>query len=81
MNTTQATASTPHVSPKPMSLMADDSQLLGKPPKGYWRNVGGHLKHDKVALVASGLLLLIALAAIFAPWIAPHDPYETNMQK
>nr|WP_289135162.1 ABC transporter permease [uncultured Halomonas sp.] len=79
MNTTQATASTPHVSPKPMSLMADDSQLLGKPPKGYWRNVGGHLKHDKVALVASGLLLLIALAAIFAPWIAPHDPYETNM--
>ena len=39
------------------------------------------LANDKLALVAAILLALIALAALFAPWIAPFDPYFTDLIK
>jgi hypothetical protein len=39
------------------------------------------LANDKLALVAAILLALIALAALFAPWIAPFDPYFTDLSK
>ena len=39
------------------------------------------LLRDKVALGAAVTLALIALAAIFAPWIAPYDPYFTDLTK
>lgn len=36
------------------------------------------LLRDKLALLAALVLLAIVLAALFAPWIAPFDPYETT---
>lgn len=33
-------------------------------------------RHSRVTVVASFVLLLMALATIFAPWIAPHDPFD-----
>jgi ABC-type dipeptide/oligopeptide/nickel transport system permease subunit len=39
------------------------------------------LARDKVALTAAVFLTLIALAAIFAPWVAPYDPYFTDLTK
>jgi ABC-type dipeptide/oligopeptide/nickel transport system permease subunit len=39
------------------------------------------LLRDKVALVASVTLALIVLAALFAPWISPYDPYLTDLSK
>ncbi len=29
----------------------------------------------------AAILFLIVLAAVFAPWIVPHDPYEINLEK
>ncbi|MEJ0015198.1 MAG: ABC transporter permease [Acetobacteraceae bacterium] len=46
---------------------------------GYWRRVGRHVWRDKVALLCCVILAAITLAAIFAPWIAPADPYKTSM--
>lgn len=46
---------------------------------GFWRRVVRHVMRDKVALVCTVVLLAIALSAIFAPWIAPADPYKTSM--
>jgi len=40
----------------------------------YWRTVAWRLSQDRATLVAGTLLLLIALSALAAPWIAPHDP-------
>jgi len=46
---------------------------------GYWRNVGRRLRRDRTAMAAGGVLLLLVLAAIFAPLIAPMDPLEGRM--
>jgi peptide/nickel transport system permease protein len=37
------------------------------------------LLSNKFAFVAAVFLLVLALAAIFAPWVAPHDPNEINI--
>jgi glutathione transport system permease protein len=39
------------------------------------------LMRDKVAVAALALLVLIVVAAILAPWIAPHDPYLTSRRR
>ncbi|KPH81915.1 ABC transporter permease [Bosea vaviloviae] len=39
---------------------------------------GRRILRDKLALLAAVLLLLIVLAALFAPWLAPFDPYNTT---
>ncbi|MCC5966698.1 MAG: ABC transporter permease [Natronohydrobacter sp.] len=46
---------------------------------GYWQNVGKRLVRDKTAMAAAGVLLLILLAAIFAPLVAPMDPLEGRL--
>jgi len=35
-------------------------------------------KKNKITLVAAFVLVLLALMAIFAPFVAPHDPYVMN---
>jgi ABC-type antimicrobial peptide transport system permease subunit len=42
--------------------------------RGYWQSVFYRLRHDPVTLVFAALVLLIVLAAIFAPLLAPFDP-------
>jgi peptide/nickel transport system permease protein len=46
---------------------------------GYWTTVWHRLRRDPVALLAGTVLLLILLMAIFAPWVAPADPYHGTM--
>jgi peptide/nickel transport system permease protein len=47
--------------------------------RGYWGNVWNKLRYDYVTLFFLGLILLIVLAAIFAPLIAPFDPNKSSM--
>lgn len=37
------------------------------------------LARDKVAAAAALVLTVVVLAAIFAPWVAPFDPYAINL--
>lgn len=39
------------------------------------------LMRDRVALVSALVLAVVALAALFAPWVAPYDPYFTDLPK
>ncbi|HUB95527.1 MAG TPA: ABC transporter permease [Stellaceae bacterium] len=48
-------------------------------PRGYWQNVGRRLSRDYVTLFFAFIIAVIALAAVFAPFIAPHDPNATSM--
>ena len=47
--------------------------------RGYWQGVARRLSRDPVTLFFGFVLLLMALAILFAPWLAPHDPYQTSM--
>jgi len=47
--------------------------------RGYWASVLQRLLRDPVAVAAGCVILTIVLAAIFAPWIAPGDPYKGAM--
>jgi peptide/nickel transport system permease protein len=47
--------------------------------RGYWHGVARQLARNPVAVVSASLLLLIVLAAVFAPWVAPADPYKASM--
>ncbi|MBP0496046.1 ABC transporter permease [Roseomonas indoligenes] len=49
------------------------------PSRGYWAGVARRLSRDPVTLFFGALLLLMALAILLAPLIAPHDPYQTSM--
>jgi len=47
--------------------------------RGYWGTVGHRLRYDYVTLAFLLVIILIALAAILAPLIAPFDPNKTGM--
>lgn len=47
--------------------------------RSYWQSVGYRLRHDKVTLVFATIVLLIVLAAVFAPLVAPYDPYKESI--
>ena len=56
----------------PLIASADAETVVGA-PMSYWRTVAWRLRQDPTTIVAGMLLLLIALAAILAPVLAPHD--------
>ncbi len=45
------------------------------PPRG---RVLAELRHNRLGLVGGGLLLVVVLAAVLAPWIAPYPPGEVH---
>lgn len=55
----------------------------GKRPisRSFWQTVGRRLSRDPTTLVCVSILVIIALAAILAPLIAPYDPYKTSMAR
>jgi peptide/nickel transport system permease protein len=57
--------------------LADESRR--RVAQGYWGGVARRLARDPVALAAAVVILGIVLAAIFAPWLAPADPYRGSM--
>jgi peptide/nickel transport system permease protein len=64
-----------------MSVIADDLVRIATVEKtrGYWATVGRRLMRDPMSVVCGSILLLIALAAIFAPYIGLADPYQGSM--
>ncbi len=52
---------------------------VSAPRRGYWSGVGRQLARDPVAVTSAAVLLVIVLAAVFAPWVAPADPFKASM--
>ena len=58
--------------------------VLPAPPtvektRGYWRTVGRRLARDKLSMTCLGVLALIVLSAVFAPFLGLADPYQGSM--
>ncbi|MGB9646441.1 MAG: hypothetical protein WCB44_15155, partial [Stellaceae bacterium] len=47
--------------------------------RGYWRSVGFRLRHDPATLAFAAVVVLIVLAALLAPALAPFDPYKESI--
>ena len=43
---------------------------------GYWATVWSRFRRDPVAVAAGLVVLALILVAIFAPYVAPQDPYK-----
>lgn len=64
-----------------LSSPADVQPLPAQRTRGYWASVGARFVRDPVAMVAAVVVLLLVLMAIFGPWLAPADPYQSSMFK
>jgi peptide/nickel transport system permease protein len=64
-----------------MTVLADDVVGLAAVAKarGYWATVGRRLIRDPVSVACAAVLLLIALAALLAPYLGLADPYQGSM--
>ena len=58
----------------------DTGQIITDSPS-YWSSVRSNLKNDPVTIAFALILLSLLLSAIFADFLAPLDPYKTNMLK
>ena len=47
--------------------------------RSYWLVVWRQLWRDPMAMASTLVLLIIIGAAVFAPWLAPADPYKASM--
>ncbi len=67
-----------------MSIEALEHGLVAEAPESGWLARAGVLRRlarDRVAVLAASALVFIVLGAVFAPWIAPYDPYFTDLTK
>jgi len=66
-----------------MSDVLTLAPVLGDAPPaaapGYWGMVGRRLRRDPATVVFGMLLLAIVLAAVFAPALAPFDPFKEGV--
>jgi peptide/nickel transport system permease protein len=60
-------------------LLAAEEEAPATKVRGYWQNVGYRLRYDYVTLAFALVIVLIVALVVFAPWIAPKDPYKTSM--
>jgi peptide/nickel transport system permease protein len=47
--------------------------------RGYWQSVRRRLRRDPVTLICAGVLILLIVSALAAPWLGLADPYKTSM--
>ncbi|WP_137127925.1 ABC transporter permease [Roseomonas sp. HF4] len=47
--------------------------------QGYWAGVWKRLRRDPLTIACALVLLVMFLVILFAPLVAPHDPYQGSM--
>jgi peptide/nickel transport system permease protein len=64
-------------------MAAIDTDVLEIPvsttSKGYWSGVGARLIRDPVTMLCLGVISLLILSALFAPYLGLADPYKGSM--
>ena len=55
-----------------------DAPRITRSP-GFWHGVIQRICRDPVALIALSIVVLLVAIAIFAPYLAPHDPTKANV--
>jgi len=60
---------------------ADASTALKRAQQGksYWLRVWERLREDKVTLTVMGVLVMLLVMVVFAPWFTAHDSYSGSV--
>jgi peptide/nickel transport system permease protein len=66
-----------HISVDPQKL----PELAMQKSAGYWQTVGRRFMQQKVAVAAALVVLVLLVLAVFGPWLAPMDPYQSSILK
>src|SRR5215813_1252907 len=63
------------------ALAADPAMALRRAQQGksYWHRVWERLREDKVTLAVIGVLMMLLIMVVFAPWFTVHDPYTGSV--
>ncbi len=69
-------STTPSAAEAELAVQAKQAAVKSQ---GYWAGVWKRLRRDPVTIGCALILLLMFLAILFAPLIAPHDPYQGSM--
>jgi peptide/nickel transport system permease protein len=65
----------------PAPVFDPKKALAAQATRGYWRTVLARLLQDKITVICGLLLLAIVLLAVFAPLLAPADPFKGSILK
>ncbi len=63
----------------PTDMVMPAAAVAQAPSRSFWMVVLRQLRQDRVAMISMVVLAVIIGAAIFAPWIAPADPFKASM--
>lgn len=63
--------------PRPLAQLAD--QVL-RPQRSLWSDAWRQFKRNKLALIGGIYLLILVVLAVFAPFIAPHNPVKGDVK-
>ena len=66
-----------HIAVDPKKL----PELAMQRSAGYWQTVGRRFMQQKIAVFAALVVLVLLVLAIFGPWLAPLDPYQSSILK
>ncbi|SDC69833.1 ABC transporter permease [Belnapia rosea] len=71
-----STATTPTAAEAELAVQARQAPVRSQ---GYWAGVFKRVRRDPVTIACAAILLLMLLAIVFAPLLAPHEPYQGSM--
>jgi peptide/nickel transport system permease protein len=63
----------------PSVFNAAQEAIPAQEVRSYWQSVGMRLRYDYVTLFFGAMVVLIILSAVFAPLLAPMDPYQESL--
>ncbi len=80
-STTSSASATLSPAPAPESAEQPVNALAGaRAPRSLWSNAWRQFRRNKMAMLGVAVLLLLALVAIFAPLLAPHNPVQSDVR-
>jgi len=55
------------------------STLAAVGERSTWARVGARIRRHKMASFGATIVVVVALSALLAPWLSPHDPLEQDV--